>query len=144
MKQLYKLEADLYQRMLELCRLKAPKEACGLLGGASRLCGDVLFPMENLDDSAESYRMDGKKVLEVMRQLDEAGLGLTAIYHSHPGTPARPSEADIAQAYLPVTYLILSLSGTKPVLRGFYILEGEVTEIPVEIVEKAGGKNCAY
>jgi proteasome lid subunit RPN8/RPN11 len=124
--------------MLIQCQQEAPAEACGLLGGADGLSGTRMFPLENLDACAESYRMDTKEVLSVMRQLDEDGMELNAIYHSHPATPARPSKVDIAQAYMPVLYVILSLCGEAPVLRGYYISDGDVTEIPVEIVETAG------
>jgi [CysO sulfur-carrier protein]-S-L-cysteine hydrolase len=139
MSQPYRLNAALYRQMLAQCRREAPAEACGLLGGGGSLQGDVLFPMPNLDACAESYRMDSKKVLDIMKELDERGLELNAIYHSHPATPARPSRADIEQAYMPVVYLILSLCGEEPVLRGYSIEEGSVGEIPVEIEETAGG-----
>ncbi|MBS4022128.1 MAG: M67 family metallopeptidase [Dethiobacter sp.] len=138
----YKLDADLYRQMLAQCSNEAPAEACGLLGGADGHCGTRIYPLENLDACAESYRMEAKEVLKVMKQLDEDGMVLNAIYHSHPATPARPSKTDIAQAYMPALYLILSLCQEEPVLRGYLIEEGNVTEIPVEIVEKAGGKPC--
>lgn len=134
----YTLDAGLYRQMLEQCKKESPAEACGLLGGNDGLSGNRIFPLENLDASAESYRMDTQKVLSVMRKLDNEGMELNAIYHSHPATPARPSKVDIAQAYMPVVYLILSLCADEPVLRGYYINEGDVAEIPVKIVEKAG------
>ncbi|MCW3491259.1 M67 family metallopeptidase [Dethiobacter alkaliphilus] len=134
----YKLDAHLYRQMLKQCEKEAPAEACGLLGGADGLSGTRIFPLENLDACAESYKMDPKAVLSVMKTLDENDMELNAIYHSHPATPSRPSKVDIAQAYMQVVYLILSLAGDEPVLKGFYIDEGDVTEVPVEIVEKAG------
>jgi proteasome lid subunit RPN8/RPN11 len=135
----YKLDVALYQQMLSQCQATAPAEACGLLGGADSLRGELLFPLENLDACAESYRLDTKKVLNIMRELDEDSLEINAIYHSHPATPARPSKVDIALAYMPVLYLILSLCGEEPVLRGYYIEEEQVTEIPVEIIDQTGG-----
>lgn len=138
MSQVYKLDADLFRQMLAQCEKDAPAEACGLLGGVDAFSGSQIFPLENLDACAESYTMDPKAVLSVMKTLDKDEMELNAIYHSHPATPSRPSKVDIAQAYMPVVYLILSLCGTEPVLRGFHIEEGDVTEVPVEIVEKAG------
>jgi proteasome lid subunit RPN8/RPN11 len=137
----YKLDAALYRRMLEQCKKDAPAEACGILGGIDGRSGTRIFPLDNLDACAESYRMDTKAVLDVMKALDEDELELNAIYHSHPATPARPSKVDIAQAYMPVVYLILSLCEQEPVLRGFTIDEGDVREVPVEIVETAGESN---
>ena len=134
----YRLDAGLYRQMLAQCQKDAPAEACGLLGGSDLLNGTRMFPLPNLDACAESYRMEAKEVLRVMKELDGHDLELNAIYHSHPATPARPSKVDIAQAYMPVLYLILSLCEQEPVLRGYYIEEGDVTEIPVEIVEIGG------
>lgn len=139
MSKAYKLDATLYRQMLDQCQKEAPAEACGLLGGEDASQGRRIFPLPNLDACAESYRMDTKEILAVMRQLDDDGLELNAIYHSHPATPARPSQVDIEQAHMPVLYLILSLCADDPVLRGYWIEEGNVTEIPVEIVEREGG-----
>lgn len=136
MNKTYQLDTALYRQMLSQCQQKAPAEACGLLGGTDGFIGDLIFPLENLDACAESYRMDAKEVLRVMKQLDNDGMELNAIYHSHPSTPAHPSKVDIAQAYMPVFYLILSLCDEEPVLRGYAIEGGNVTEVPVEIVEK--------
>ena len=141
MSQVYKLDAALYRQMLEQCKNDAPAEACGILGGINSRRGTRIFPLDNLDACAESYRMDAKAVLDVMKALDDDDLELNAIYHSHPATPARPSKVDIAQAYMPVVYLILSLCEQEPVLRGFTIDEGDVREVPVEIVETAGESN---
>jgi [CysO sulfur-carrier protein]-S-L-cysteine hydrolase len=135
MSETYQLDAALYRQMLEQCRKEAPAEACGLLGGVDSYSGQILFPMENLDACEKSYRMDMKRVLDVMRELDGKGQELNAIYHSHPVTPARPSPVDIGQAYMPVIYLILSLCGKEPDLRGYHIEEGIVREIPVAVVD---------
>ncbi|MDW7652183.1 MAG: M67 family metallopeptidase [Bacillota bacterium] len=140
MNEVYKLDAALYLQMLVQCKQDAPAEACGLLGGADGRSGTRIFPLENMDACAQSYRMDAKAVLAVMKKLDEENMELNAIYHSHPATPARPSKVDIAQAYMPVVYLILSLCGEEPVLRGYTIDEGDVTEVPVEITKGAGEK----
>lgn len=141
MSKAYRLDTFLYRQMLSQCQKDAPAEACGILGGTDALTGARIFPLENLDACAESYRMDTKEVLRVMKQLDSEDLELNAIYHSHPATPARPSAVDIAQAHMPVLYLILSLCDKEPVLRGYYIEEGNVSEIPVEIADITGGEN---
>jgi proteasome lid subunit RPN8/RPN11 len=62
---------------------------------------------------------------------------MLAIYHSHPETPARPSEEDIRLALTPdVVYVILSLLGNNgPVVKGFQIEDGAVTNVPVRITE---------
>ncbi|MEW6242977.1 MAG: M67 family metallopeptidase [Bacillota bacterium] len=142
MNTVYVLDAKLYAGMLEQCRQAAPAEACGLLGGPGHYRATRLIPLVNLDASAESYRMDPGEVLCTMQLLDREGLELNAVYHSHPATEAYPSAVDISQAYLPVLYLILSLCGDEPVLRGFWIEGSSVSEIPVRVAHESGEDNA--
>jgi proteasome lid subunit RPN8/RPN11 len=63
---------------------------------------------------------------------------MLAIYHSHPETPARPSAEDIRLALTPdVTYVVVSLQEPAcPAVKGFFMENGSVTEVPVEILEQ--------
>jgi len=73
----------------------------------------------------------------VVKDMRAGGLDMLAIYHSHPETPARPSEEDIKMALTPnVVYVILSLmSNNGPIVKGFEIEDGTVTEVNVQIME---------
>ena len=53
---------------------------------------------------------------------------MTAIYHSHPETPARPSGEDIRLALTPdVSHLIISLAvAGEPVARSYRIAGGSL------------------
>ena len=61
---------------------------------------------------------------------------MSVIYHSHPETPARPSEEDIRLALTPnVSYIIVSLAEpNNPVLRSFKISGNQVEPEAVEIL----------
>jgi proteasome lid subunit RPN8/RPN11 len=89
-----------------------------------------VFPMMNADASPNTYRLDGKEQLRVFDELDERGWDLWAIYHSHTHSEAYPSETDVRLAFYPdARYLLLSLvDRANPVLRSFWIVDGEVTE----------------
>jgi proteasome lid subunit RPN8/RPN11 len=80
--------------------------------------------------------MDPAEQLRVFNEIDEAGLDLVAIYHSHTRSPAYPSSTDVSLAYYPeAVYLIVSLAEMdKPDLRGFQIHDSKVTEIALEVV----------
>jgi len=110
-------------------------EICGLVGGEN---GELktLFPVANIaGDPAHIFEMDPAKQIDAMRQMRDNNEELTAIYHSHPSSPAQPSQIDITQAAYPdALYLIVSLN-TKGVLelRGFRIVESRVAEVELSI-----------
>ncbi len=106
-----------------------PNECCGLIaseGGAPV----KVFPMRNADASPATYRLDGVEQLHVFDELDERGWDLWAIYHSHTHSDAYPSETDVRLAFYPeARYMLVSLADREhPVVRSFFIREGEVNE----------------
>jgi len=117
-------------------RSEHPNEACGLLAGSN---GEAtkLFRMANAERSPVIYRMEPSEQLRVFNQIEDEGLDLLAIYHSHTRSPAYPSATDVAQAYYSEAfYLIVSLQDEDaPDLRGFRINEGKVTEIELELTD---------
>jgi proteasome lid subunit RPN8/RPN11 len=130
-----KIPRDFADRIIEQARNEHPNEACGLLAGTdSRV--SRLFPMTNAERSPVIYRMEPAEQLRVFNEIDEAGLDLVAIYHSHTRSPAYPSSTDVSLAYYPeAVYLIVSLADMdRPDLRGFRIQDGKVTEIELEVV----------
>jgi [CysO sulfur-carrier protein]-S-L-cysteine hydrolase len=110
-----------------------PYEVCGLLG--VRPDGSIVhYPIDNAERSMTFYVMDAKQLLRAMREIEDEGYGL-AIYHSHTHTHAYPSATDIRLAAYPeATYLIATLQGRDhPEIRGYSIIDGEVTEKPVVV-----------
>jgi proteasome lid subunit RPN8/RPN11 len=89
-----------------------------------------VFPMKNADASPVTYRLDGKEQLQVFDEIDEQGWELWAIYHSHTHSEAYPSETDVKLAFYPeARYILVSLTDREdPVIRSFFITDGEVTE----------------
>jgi proteasome lid subunit RPN8/RPN11 len=114
-----------------------PEEVCGLLAGRENEIVER-FPVTNIDHSPEHFSFDPKEQFQVLRQARSRGLQIVANYHSHPETPARPSDEDIRLAYDPnIIYFILSLQNRKqPVLKAFSIKNGETEEISIESVSK--------
>lgn len=111
-----------------------PEEGCGLLAGRAGHITDI-YPIENILHSQTAYEMAPLPQVETMVAIEAGGGELCAIYHSHPHSPAYPSPTDVAQAYYPeAVYLIVSLqTRQQPVIRGFMIVEGVVTETAVII-----------
>jgi proteasome lid subunit RPN8/RPN11 len=123
------LDGVLYKEIVEQGLREFPNECCGLIAGVDGVATKV-FPMTNADASPVTYRLDGKEQLQVFDRMDDEGLDLWAIYHSHTHSEAYPSETDIKLAFYPDSrYLLLSLADrAEPVLRSFFIVDGQVTE----------------
>jgi proteasome lid subunit RPN8/RPN11 len=111
-----------------------PYEVCGLLAGQG---GVVVrhYQIPNATRSMTTYSMEGRALLAAMREIDDREWDLLAIYHSHTHTEAFPSRTDVELAFYPdAVYLIVSLEDREaPVLRGFDIVDGRITERVVTV-----------
>jgi proteasome lid subunit RPN8/RPN11 len=111
-------------------RADAPNECCGYLRLADGHVDEV-FRAQNLRNSPYGYEIDPKSLLAA-NDLDDDGFGV-AIYHSHPRSPAEPSQTDINLAHYPHwLYVIVSLDG-EPNMRAWRIADGTVEEEPVTV-----------
>ncbi len=84
---------------------------------------------------AQLFSMDPARQIDTLRRMREAGEELFGIFHSHPHSPAVPSDRDLHEAGYPdALYLIASLS-TKGVLelRGYRLRDGRAEEVALEI-----------
>ena len=115
-----------------------PNEACGLIAG--NMVNDIktiekVYLLSNPDSSREHFSIDPKEQLAAVKDMRANGIVPLGNFHSHPATPARPSEEDIRLSYDPkASYLILSLAEETPVLKAFGVINGEVTAQPLEFV----------
>lgn len=120
-------------------REEAPDECCGVLLGAGSQV-EQARRLVNADHSPKTYRVDPKDLLRIFQELDESGLELLGVYHSHTHTPAYPSPTDVSYAAgLPeASYVIVSLQDpSSPVVRSFRIADGRISEEDVVIREAA-------
>ncbi len=125
----------MYDDMIAHAQEGFPLEVCGILGGAGDTVS-VNYRMTNTDASNEHFMMEPREQFTVIKDLRAKGLSMLAIYHSHPETPARPSEEDIKLALTPdVSYLIISLAdAAAPVIKSFKICSGIVQNEPIEVI----------
>ncbi|HEX9124606.1 MAG TPA: M67 family metallopeptidase [Actinomycetota bacterium] len=128
------LDGVFFKEIVEQGLREFPNECCGLVAAKDGLPVKV-FAMRNLDASPVSYRLDPKEQLQVFEQMDEEGLDLWGIYHSHTHSEAFPSETDRKLAFYPDSlYFVLSLQDREvPVLRAFRIVDGDVIEEELSI-----------
>ena len=121
--------------MIEHARLEAPIEACGYLGAECGAAVEV-FRMKNMDASIEHFSLNPEEQFAVIRRMRDSGLKPSAVYHSHPATPARPSDEDIRLAYDPdMSFVIVSLAGDEPSVCSFRIGNACVDDEEIIIIE---------
>jgi proteasome lid subunit RPN8/RPN11 len=128
-----RIPKPIYEELLEHAREDAPNECCGLIGGEDGVAKTV-YRARNAEASPLRYNLDPQDQFRIMTEMEERGEELAAIYHSHTASPAYPSQTDInLAAYPDALYLIVSLAEGERDLRGFRIVDGEVTEVDLEI-----------
>ena len=118
-------------------RLDHPDEACGVVAGpAGSDRPERFIPMVNAARSPTFYEFDSTDLLALYREMDSLDEEPVVIYHSHTATQAYPSRTDISYASEPhAHYVLVSTADEVDVeFRSFRIVDGEVTEEPVEIV----------
>ena len=126
---------DIHDDLIAHAREGFPLEVCGILGGTGETVS-AIYRMTNTDASNEHFMMEPKEQFAVIKDLRAKGLAMLAIYHSHPESPARPSEEDIRLALTPdVSYVIISLAeAAVPDVRSFKISSGNVRIETIESI----------
>ena len=110
-----------------------PEEGCGLLGGVA---ADVLrvIPVENADHSPSRYRMEPEAQIQAMLDLEQSGLDLLGIFHSHPAGPPDLSMTDLAEARYPeCAYIVLSPDEPGWALRAYRVLASSTAPLTLAI-----------
>jgi proteasome lid subunit RPN8/RPN11 len=112
--------------LLTHAREDAPNECCGYMRLSDGRVDEV-FRAENTYNAPTRFMLDDRSLFAA-NELDDEGYGV-AIYHSHPRSPAEPSQTDInIAAYPHWLYLIVSLAGEEPEVRAWRIADGRVDE----------------
>ena len=129
-----KIPSYIIEDLYDHAKSGLPEEVCGYLAGT----GDEVkksYRLTNVDHSPEHFSFDPAEQFLVMRDARKEGLVILANYHSHPETPARPSEEDIRLAYDPeIRYVIVSLASELPDCKAFRIKNGLVEKEEIHVL----------
>src|ERR1041385_729758 len=93
-----------------------PYECCGLLLGRFGSEGKVVtetYPISNArEESAKRNRflIEPEELMRGERYARSKDLEVVGFYHSHPDSPARPSQYDLEHAWPTSSYIIVSTS----------------------------------
>ena len=106
-------------------RAALPAECCGLLLGTESVVEEAR-PARNVSDRPTvRFVIDPQDHFDALREGRRHGLKVVGFYHSHPQSPAEPSETDQAEAAYPDHLcLIVSLASHPPDLRLFRLHDG--------------------
>jgi proteasome lid subunit RPN8/RPN11 len=106
-----------------------------VLAGSDR--PERFIPMDNVARSPTFYEFDSMEQYRVWNEMDDRDEGPVVIYHSHTMTEAYPSPTDVNIAGWPEAHYVLVSTREEAAteFRSYRIIDGEVTEEPVELVE---------
>jgi proteasome lid subunit RPN8/RPN11 len=117
------------EEMYAHAREAAPRECCGLVGGAGHTGrAETIYRLRNTAaDPRIAYEAAPQELFAAQRSMRERGEQLLAIYHSHPrSSDPVPSESDVRLAYYPAAiYFIIGLGEEGARLRAFRLRERE-------------------
>lgn len=122
------IPAALRDEIIAHAREGFPNEACGILAGRDGRV-ERFFPAQSDEPSPFYYRIEARDQIRIMNAIDDAGLDLVGIYHSHTRSPAYPSRTDAEQAFWPdAVYVIISLADETADVRGYRMKDMAITE----------------
>jgi len=124
----------LVDEMIAHARDDDPNECCGLV---SRRNGDAVKVYRTTNTEASRFRfvIDPAEQLRIYNEIEDAGLDLGAIYHSHTRSAPYPSQTDInfAKDWPGVLWIIIGLADGEPEVRTYEIRDGQVAEADLDI-----------
>lgn len=126
------LPQNIKDKLIEYAREGKPLEVCGILSGNGNQIRK-LYKMENTDKSRVSYFMEPQEQFKVVKKIRSDKHQMLAIFHSHPFSPAYPSQTDLNMAFYPdCVYIIVSLAKKKSEVKGFRISNRKVVEVSIQ------------
>jgi proteasome lid subunit RPN8/RPN11 len=124
----------LLDQMIAHAREEAPNECVGLVAARDGEAVGV-HRARNTHASPLKFEIDGKEQLALINQIEDAGLDIGAIYHSHTRTAPEPSQTDItfAKGWPGVVWIIVGLKGGQTDVRAWLIEDGRASEVELVV-----------
>ena len=115
-------------------REESPNECCGVLLGTASSIAEAARTRNISDRPRSRFLVDPKDHLDLLRGARARGLEVLGFYHSHPHSPAWPSETDVAEAAYPeAVHLIVSLAGGVAAANLFRIEASAAVAVPLDV-----------
>jgi proteasome lid subunit RPN8/RPN11 len=130
-----RIAQSLIDEMIAHAREDLPNECCGMVGGVDGAAGTVVR-VENAAASPLRFEMDPQGQYDALKQIEDGGQELLAIYHSHTKSAAYPSQTDVNQAvnWPDAVYLIVSLEDENaPDVKGYWLRDLKIADAELVI-----------
>ena len=125
-----RIAQTLIDEMVAHAREDLPNECCGMVGGVDG-AASVVIPVVNSAASPLRFEMDPQGQYNALKEIEDDGKELLAIYHSHTKSAAYPSQTDVNQAvnWPDAIYLIVSLQDQKaPDVKGYWLKDLRIAD----------------
>jgi [CysO sulfur-carrier protein]-S-L-cysteine hydrolase len=133
-----RIARSLLDQIVAQARAEAPNECCGIVGARDGLAV-TLMQARNARASPLAYEIDARDLVRIYDELDDQGLEVGIIYHSHTRSDPVPSQTDInlASPFLPdAVYLIVGVKDPeRDDIRAWHIADGQVSAAQLEVGE---------
>jgi [CysO sulfur-carrier protein]-S-L-cysteine hydrolase len=132
-----RIAPDLLDAIVEHAQRDAPDECCGVVAVRDGTAVAV-HPAQNSAASPFRFEIEGMELHRTLTAIEDAGLELGAIYHSHTRSEPYPSQTDVnfAANWPGVEWIIVGVKSgphpPDPVVRSYLIDGGVISEVPVE------------
>ena len=131
-----RIPREIHDAIVAHARRDHPDEACGVVAGPEDSDRPERFvPMLNAARSPTFYEFDSADLLALYKDMAARDEEPVVVYHSHTATEAYPSRTDISYASEPNAHYVLvsTRDEEETEFRSYRIVDGEVTEEPVEV-----------
>ena len=138
-----RLDREAFDAICDLAFREYPLEMCGLIAGAqvddplddqTPAHAERFYACRNTAESAKVYTIDPKDHFRAEMDADDHDWEINGVVHSHTHSEPYPSPTDVAQAPDPGWhYVIVSLKRDAPELRSYRIVDGQISEEPIEL-----------
>jgi proteasome lid subunit RPN8/RPN11 len=134
-----RISRQLLDEVVAHARADAPNECCGMIAARDGRAVAVHRVPNKAANPKVAYLMDGQELYDAWKAIEDDDLEIGAIYHSHPRTEPTPSLTDVSlsENWPETLWVIVGLSGPKPDVRAFRIVDGAVTPAALEVEDGA-------
>jgi proteasome lid subunit RPN8/RPN11 len=125
-----RISQSLIDEMVAHAREGLPNECCGMVGGSGGEAS-VVIPVVNSAASPLRFEMDPQGQYNALKAIEDDGMEMLAIYHSHTKSAAYPSQTDVNQAvsWPDAIWVIVSLEDPEsPVVKGYLLKDLKIAD----------------